>query len=74
MLFKIAIVVLPVFVLIALGFISSYLHLLTRHLVDSLAKFCQDFVIFFNKIFMNFRIQQTIFQHFSKSTRFCKFM
>ena len=52
MLFKIAIVVLPVFVLIALGFISSYLYLLTRHLVDSLAKFCQDFgipfLLFFN--------------------------
>ena len=52
MLLKIAIVVLPVFVLIALGFISSYLYLLSRQLVDGLAKFCQDFgipfLLFFN--------------------------
>ena len=69
MLFKIAIVVLPVFVLIALGFISSYLHLLTRHLVDSLAKFCQDFgipfLLFFNLAILDlssaFNIQLLIF-------------
>ncbi len=52
MLFKITIVVLPVFVLIALGFFSSYLHLLNRQLVDGLTKFCQDFgipfLLFFN--------------------------
>ncbi len=52
MIFKIAIVVLPVFVLIALGFISSYLHLLSRQVVDGLAKFCQNlgipFLLFFN--------------------------
>jgi len=73
MLFKIAIVVLPVFVLIALGFISSYLHLLTRHLVDSLAKFCQDFgipfLLFFNLAILDlssaFNIQLLIFFYIS---------
>ena len=73
MLFEIAIVVLPVFVLIALGFISSYLHLLTRHLVDSLAKFCQDFgipfLLFFNLAILDlssaFNIQLLIFFYIS---------
>ena len=73
MLFKIAIVVLPVFVLIALGFISSYLHLLTRHLVDSLAKFCQDFgipfLLFFNLAILDlssaFNIELLIFFYIS---------
>ena len=73
MLFKIAIVVLPVFVLIALGFISSYLHLLTRHLVDGLAKFCQDFgipfLLFFNLAILDlssaFNIQLLIFFYIS---------
>ena len=73
MLFKIAIVVLPVFVLIALGFISSYLHLLTRHLVDSLAKFCQDFgipfLLFFNLAILDlssaFNTQLLIFFYIS---------
>ena len=73
MLFKIAIVVLPVFVLIALGFISSYLHLLTRHLLDGLAKFCQDFgipfLLFFNLAILDlssaFNIQLLIFFYIS---------
>ena len=73
MLFKIAIVVLPVFVLIALGFISSYLHLLTRYLVDGLAKFCQDFgiplLLFFNLAILDlssaFNIELLIFFYIS---------
>ena len=73
MLFKIAIVVLPVFVLIALGFISSYRHLLTRHLVDGLAKFCQDFgipfLLFFNLAILDlssaFNTQLLIFFYIS---------
>ena len=52
MLFEIVLVVLPVFLLIAGGLISSYLRLLKRQSVDSLAKFCQDFgipfLLFFN--------------------------
>ena len=52
MLFDIAIVILPVFILIAIGFITSYIQLLKRHSVDSLTKFCQDFgiplLLFFN--------------------------
>ena len=73
MLFKIAIVVLPVFVLIALGFISSYLHLLTRYLVDGLAKFCQDFgipfLLFFNLAILDlssaFNIELLVFFYIS---------
>ena len=42
-----------------------------------LAKFCQNFVKIspnFSKIFINFCIQYSIFQHFSKSTHFCKIL
>ena len=52
MLFKIALVILPVFLLIAAGLISSYLQFLKKTLVDNLAKFFQDigipFLLFFN--------------------------
>ncbi len=52
MLFQIALVILPVFILVAFGFTSSYLQLLKRHSVDALTKFCQDFgipfLLFFN--------------------------
>ena len=52
MLLKIALVILPVFILVAIGFISSYIRLLKRLSVDRLTKFCQDFAIpfllFFN--------------------------
>ena len=73
MLFEIALVVLPVFLLIAGGFISSYLHLLRRQLVDSLAKFCQDFgipfLLFFNLAILDlssaFNIELLIFFYIS---------
>ncbi len=52
MLFDIALLILPVFILIATGFVTSYLQLLKKTLVDGLAKFCQDFgipfLLFFN--------------------------
>ena len=52
MLFEIALVILPVFILVTIGFISSYIQLLTKHSVDGLTKFCQDFgipfLLFFN--------------------------
>ena len=52
MLLKISLVILPVFLLVALGFIFSFFHLLNKRLVDGLAKFCQDFgipfLLFFN--------------------------
>ncbi len=52
MLFKIALVILPVFVLIAIGFTSSLLQFLKRGSVDRLAKFSQDlgipFLLFYN--------------------------
>ncbi len=52
MLLKIALVILPVFLLVALGFIFSFFHLLKKRLVDGFAKFCQDFgipfLLFFN--------------------------
>ena len=40
-------------------------------------KLCQNFVkisLNFSKIFINFCIQYSIFQHFSKSTHFCKIL
>ena len=55
MLFKIALLILPVFLLIAAGFISSYLQFLKKNLVDNLAKFFQDFGIPF-LLFFNFAI------------------
>ena len=55
MLFKIALLILPVFLLIAAGFISSYLQFLKKNLVDILAKFFQDFGIPF-LLFFNFAI------------------
>ena len=52
MLLEIALVILPVFILVTIGFISSYIQLLKRHSVDGLTKFCQDFgipfLLFFN--------------------------
>ena len=52
MLLEIALVILPVFILVTIGFISSYIQLLKRYSVDGLTKFCQDFAIpfllFFN--------------------------
>ena len=52
MLFEIAFVILPVFMLVTIGFIASYIQILKRNLVDSLTKFCQDFgipfLLFFN--------------------------
>jgi len=52
MLFEITLVILPVFLLIALGFISSHMHLLSKNSVDYLTKFFQDygipFLLFFN--------------------------
>ena len=73
MLLKIAIVVFPVFVLIFAGFISSSLHLLKRQLVDSLAKFCQDFgipfLLFFNLAILDlssvFNVELLIFFYIS---------
>ena len=47
MLFEIALIVLPVFLLITGGFISSYIQLLKKRLVDGLAKFFQDLRRFF---------------------------
>ena len=55
MLFEITLVILPVFLLIAAGFISSHIQLLDKNLVDSLAKFFQDFGIPF-LLFFNFAI------------------
>ena len=55
MLFEIALIVLPVFLLITGGFISSYIQLLKKSLVDGLAKFFQDFGIPF-LLFFNFAI------------------
>ena len=73
MLFEIALVVLPVFLLIAGGLISSYLRLLNRQLVDNLAKFCQDFgipfLLFFNLAILDlssaFNIELLIFFYIS---------
>ena len=48
-----------------------------HHLDWILAKFCQNFVKIssnFSKIFINLCIQYSIFQHFSKSTHFCKIL
>ena len=55
MLFEIAVVVLPVFLLIAGGFVSSYIQLLKKNLVDGLTNFFQDFGIPF-LLFFNFAI------------------
>ena len=73
MLFKIALVILPVFLLIAGGFVSSYLHLLKRQSVDILTKLCQDFgipfLLFFNLAILDlgsaFNIQLLIFFYIS---------
>ncbi len=73
MLFEIALVVLPVFLLIAGGFIASYLHLFKRQLVDSLAKFSQNFgipfLLFFNLAILDlssaFNIELLIFFYIS---------
>ena len=50
--FEIALVILPVFIVVTIGFISSYIKLLKRYSVDGLTKFCQDFgipfLLFFN--------------------------
>ncbi len=58
MLFEIAIVILPVFILVAAGFITSYVQLLKKHIVDGLAKFFQDFgipfLLFFNLAILDF--------------------
>ncbi len=52
MLFEVALVILPVFLLIALGFITSYIQLLNKGIIDNLAKFFQEFgipfLLFFN--------------------------
>jgi malonate transporter len=51
-LLEITLVILPVFLLVFLGFASSFLELLKKQSVDNLAKFCQDFgipfLLFFN--------------------------
>ena len=55
---------------------SPALHGL-KDAVKFLSKFCQHFVKIapnFSKIFINFCIQYSIFQHFSKSTHFCKIL
>ena len=73
MLFKITLVVLPVFLLIAGGFISSSLNLMKRQSVDGLAKFCQDFgipfLLFFNLAILDlssaFNIELLIFFYIS---------
>ena len=55
----------------------SILSEFCQNFVRILSKFCQNFVKIssnFSKIFINFCIQYSIFQHFSKSTRFCKFL
>ena len=58
MLFEIALLILPVFILVAIGFVTSYLQLLKKHLVDVLTKFCQDFgipfLLFFNLSVIDF--------------------
>ena len=56
MLFKIALLILPVFLLIAAGFISSYLKFLKKNIVDNLAKFFQDFGIPFLLFFFYLRL------------------
>ena len=52
MLFEIAFVILPVFLLVGSGFIVSFIQLLKKNTVDGLAKFLQDFgipfLLFFN--------------------------
>ena len=52
MLFDIAFVILPVFILVTIGFITSYIQLLKRSSINGLTKFCQDFgipfLLFFN--------------------------
>ena len=52
MFFEITIVILPVFLLVSLGFIACSIDLLPKSLVDNLAKLCQDFgipfLLFFN--------------------------
>ena len=52
MLFEIALVILPVFLLVAAGFIVSFIRLLKKNTVDGMAKFLQDFgipfLLFFN--------------------------
>ncbi len=58
MLFEIALLILPVFILLAIGFVTSYLQLLKKALVDGLARFCQDygipFLLFFNLAILDF--------------------
>ena len=52
MFFEIAAVILPVFLLVFLGFFACSVHLLEKWFVDNLAKLCQDFgipfLLFFN--------------------------
>ena len=52
MIFEIAVVILPVFLLVLLGFFVCSVNLLKKSFVDSLAKLCQDFgipfLLFFN--------------------------
>ncbi len=52
MFFEIAAVILPVFLLVILGFFACSVHLLEKWFVDNLAKLCQDFgipfLLFFN--------------------------
>ena len=52
MFFEIAAVILPVFLLVLIGFFSCFIHLLEKWFVDNLAKLCQDFgipfLLFFN--------------------------
>ena len=52
MLFEIALVTLPVFILVAIGFMASYIQLLKWCWINGLTKFCQDFgipfLLFFN--------------------------
>ena len=52
MLFEIAFVILPVFLLVGSGFIVSFIQLIKKNTVDGLAKFLQDFgipfLLFFN--------------------------
>ena len=73
MLFEISLVVLPVFLLVAGGFVSSYVDFLRRQFVDNLAKFCQDFgipfLLFFNLAILDlssaFYIELLIFFYIS---------
>ena len=56
---------------------TELFKIICYYLSKILSKICEEFVKIssnFSKIFTNFCIQYSIFQHFSKSTHFCKIL